>query len=212
MKNKKRKKGTFWIVMGNIMLLAALLLGAFNVRQDFAAGESVRAVIDSLKEDLPDSTDEETTLLPTYMMDPDQEMPVKMINGQEYIGVLTIPSLDLELPIIGEWSYPRLRISPCRYTGSVYRDDMILMAHNYAAHFGKIRNLQAGDEVLFTDMENHTFTYEVVETEILMPKAVEEMESGEWDLTLFTCTLGGRTRVTVRCERQRFYETRSNAS
>ena len=35
--------------------------------------------------------------------------------------------------------------------------------------------------------------------ETLMPTAVEEMESGDWDLTLFTCTVGGRTRVAVRC-------------
>ena len=31
-------------------------------------------------------------------------------------------------------------------------------------------------------------------------RRVEEMLSGGWALTLFTCTLGGRTRVTVRCE------------
>lgn len=27
------------------------------------------------------------------------------------------------------------------------------------------------------------------------------MEIGGWDLSLFTCTLGGQFRVTVRCER-----------
>lgn len=202
MENRKRKKGTVWICLGIMMLLAALLLGAFNMHENFEAGQSTRAVIDSLKEDLPDTKEDEKVRIPEYLLDPDREMPVKRINGQDYIGVLTIPSLDLELPIISEWSYPRLRISPCRYSGSVYRDDMILLAHNYAAHFGKLKNLRPGDKVLFTDMENHMFTYEVVETEILMPKAVEEMESGDWDLTLFTCTLGGKTRVTVRCERK----------
>jgi sortase A len=25
------------------------------------------------------------------------------------------------------------------------------------------------------------------------------MESGDWDLTLFTCTTGGQSRITVRC-------------
>ena len=28
----------------------------------------------------------------------------------------------------------------------------------------------------------------------------EEMEAGEWDFTMFTCTIGGSNRVTVRCE------------
>jgi len=40
----------------------------------------------------------------------------------------------------------------------------------------------------------------VAAREVLLPTAVEEMTAGEWDLTLFTCTLGGRSRVTVRCE------------
>lgn len=41
---------------------------------------------------------------------------------------------------------------------------------------------------------------EMPEIQILQPGDVEEMLSGGWALTLFTCTLGGRTRVTVRCE------------
>ena len=32
--------------------------------------------------------------------------------------------------------------------------------------------------------------------------AVEEMTAGEYDLTLFTCTYGGQSRVTVRCDRE----------
>ena len=38
--------------------------------------------------------------------------------------------------------------------------------------------------------------------EILQPTAVEEMTSGDYDLTLFTCTYGGATRFTVRCLRK----------
>ena len=35
--------------------------------------------------------------------------------------------------------------------------------------------------------------------EAIPATAPEEMESGDWDLTLFTCTVGGRTRDTIRC-------------
>lgn len=44
-----------------------------------------------------------------------------------------------------------------------------------------------------------TTRYEVAEIEILSPDAVEEMTEDDGDLTLFTCTLGGGSRVTVRC-------------
>lgn len=41
----------------------------------------------------------------------------------------------------------------------------------------------------------------MVEQEILEPDDEEAMTTGDWDLTLFTCTPGGQTRVTVRFQR-----------
>ncbi|HIX11183.1 MAG TPA: sortase, partial [Candidatus Agathobaculum pullistercoris] len=61
--------------------------------------------------------------------------------------------------------------------------------------------LNTGDTVTFTDVDGNQFTYAVSLIEDLPGTAIEEMQAGEWDLTLFTCTLGGRSRVTVRCER-----------
>lgn len=66
---------------------------------------------------------------------------------------------------------------------------------------GNIDQLELGDAVLFTDMDGVTNGYEVVAVDILAPSAVEEMTSGAFDLTLFTCTYGGQNRVTVYCER-----------
>ena len=139
--------------------------------------------------------------IPDYLLNPDMEMPVENIDGIDYIGVLRIPTLELELPIISEWSYQKLKIAPCRYSGSAYQDDLIIAAHNYNSHFGNLKNLREGDTATFTDMDGNVFTYEMVELEILQPTDIEGMESGEWDLTLFTCTIGGSSRVTARFER-----------
>ena len=76
----------------------------------------------------------------------------------------------------------------------------MLAAHNYNSHFGKLKNLHQGDRVIFTDVDGNVFTYEVAVKETLRPTAVEEMTSGQWPLTLFTCTIGGSYRVTIRCE------------
>ena len=126
-------------------------------------------------------------------------MPTQTIDGIDYIGVLEIPSLNLELPVISQWSYPNLRIAPCRYSGSAYSGGLVIAAHNYDSHFGRLKTLQTDDEVIFTDIDGNTFTYKVAVMEILEPLATEEMKSEEWDLSLFTCTIGGRSRVTVRC-------------
>ncbi len=113
-------------------------------------------------------------------------------------GVLQIPSLDLTLPIISDWSYPALQIAPCRYEGSAYDGGMVIAGHNFDSHFGNLSQLEPGDEIRFVDLSGNTFTYAVAETEVLEATAIEEMVTGGWDLTLFTCTLSGQTRFTVR--------------
>lgn len=196
-----KHKGSIWISTGLLLIAAALSLVVYNMNQSNEAGESAQSVLTLLtKEQKPEDTPESTEDLPDYIRNPDMEMPVSTVNGIDYIGVLEIPVLELELPIISDWSYTKLRTAPCRYQGSAYKNDLILMAHNYASHFGKLKNLRQGDLVRFTDEAGNVFFYSVVELETLMPMDVEEMESGDWDLTLFTCTVGGRSRVTVRCE------------
>lgn len=198
---KMKHKGSIWISTGLLLIAAALSLVVYNMNQSNEAGESAQSVLTLLtKEQKPEDTPESTEDLPDYIRNPDMEMPVSTVNGIDYIGVLEIPVLELELPIISDWSYTKLRTAPCRYQGSAYKNDLILMAHNYASHFGKLKNLRQGDLVRFTDEAGNVFFYSVVELETLMPMDVEEMESGDWDLTLFTCTVGGRSRVTVRCE------------
>ena len=44
--------------------------------------------------------------------------------------------------------------------------------------------------------------YRVVVLDILSPDAIEEMTAGDFDLTLFTCTYGGQSRVTVYCNKE----------
>ncbi|EJX03858.1 Peptidase C60, sortase A and B [gut metagenome] len=114
---------------------------------------------------------------------------------------MEIPALELSLPIISEWNDIRLKQAPCRYQGSVYLDNLIIAGHNYKKHFGGLKNLQTGDTITFTDMDEHCFSYTVTAVEELDRTAIEAMKSGDWDLTLFTCTIGGKKRVTVRCEK-----------
>ena len=78
-------------------------------------------------------------------------------------------------------------------------NNMVIAAHDYYSHFGRLKSMSQGDEVIFTDMDGNVFRYEVAALETLSSTAVEEMTSGDWDLTLFTCTVGGQSRVTVRC-------------
>ena len=119
-------------------------------------------------------------------------MPQVQIDGMDYVGRLRIPTLELELPILSQWDDYRLKIAPCRYSGTAWGGDLVLLAHNYRKHFGPIRHLEPGDELSFEDMEGTVFVYEVTGSIVVEPTALEAVTSGAHDLTLITCTYGGR--------------------
>jgi len=195
-------KGNGLIRLGLLLLVAALLLTAYNLGDAWRAAWAAQQAASRLEELTPSGALHPGELeIPDYVLNPEMEMPVQEIDGVEYIGTLRIPALDLDLPVISQWSYPRLKKAPCRYQGSAYLDDLVIAAHNYQSHFGNLKKLLPGDAVRFTDVVGNVFYYEVVELETLAPGDLEEMEAGDWDLTLFTCTVGGASRVTIRCQR-----------
>ena len=208
----KTDPGRIWINTGLLLLAAALFLWAYNGQESRRAGDAAQQVITELTQSLtqeaategeadPEQTEAPAVKLPEYLLDAQREMPEKTVNGRDYIGVLSIPSLNLELPVLSRWNYPNLKVAPCRYSGSLYQNDLIICAHNYASHFGKLKTLQLGDTLLFTDMDDQVVSFQMVERETLEPYDEEAMTTGDWDLTLFTCTPGGQTRVTVRFQR-----------
>lgn len=182
------------MVLGTALVLAALSLFLWNLYEDYQAGKAADQILERVMDAVSESTDE--------LPDPyGSDMTVTEIDGYGYIGYIAVPDLGLRLPVMSEWDYTRLRIAPCRYAGSVKTDDLVIAAHNYRCHFGEIRTLHIGDEVYFTDMDGAVSCYVVSEIDILQPTEVEEMTSAGFDLTLFTCTYGGQSRVTVRCSR-----------
>lgn len=220
MKNNRRKsRGNVFLVLGILLILGALGLCGYNLREDRTAASTGERVIEQLLEQIPDpipalpELEENIQAIagdvehasyveyPDYILDPTREMPTKVIEGNEYLGVISVPTQGIELPVLADCSLPLLKIAPCRYSSTVYENDMVIAAHNYASHFGKLTRLSVGDKIVFTDVEGNEFSYRVLELEVVQPTQVTYMKTGNWDLTLFTCTWGGRSRVTVRCER-----------
>lgn len=129
------------------------------------------------------------------------KMTVAVIDGYGYIGYLSLPTLGLELPVMEAWDYDRLKLAPCRYAGTTMGDDLVIAAHDYARHFGRLEELAPGDAVTFTDMNGRVVQYTVTAVDVLAPTQISDMTAGAYDLTLFTCTYDGRNRFTVRCDR-----------
>lgn len=198
--NKLKNLGTALMVVGLLFFFGALGLIGYNYYNEFRAEKVSKEILDILSSESKSTNSQDSSILPDYIINPDMEMPKKVIDGTEYIGRIEITSKSLSLPVISEWSVNNFKYAPCRYEGTPYKNDFIIAAHNYRGHFAELKNLIPGDSVIFTDMDNNRFIYKVMYTEVLDKTAVDEMSEGEWDLTLFTCTYGGATRVTVRCK------------
>ena len=130
------------------------------------------------------------------------EMPVETIDGVDYLGILEIPDLDISLPVTADWDYDLLRIAACRYSGSYYERNLTVCAHNFIPLFRPLLTIPMDTDVFFTNVEGVVFHYRVSNRETVQPTEISRMidNNGEWDLTLFTCFPGGKTRCAVRCD------------
>lgn len=213
----KPKRGTAWFIAGALLIAAACVLVLGNLLEDRQAGRAAANAMESLRKlvvseaavtmdslptgETPDGEPWESEV-PDYILNPGMPMPEETVDGRDYIGILSIPAADMELPIQSAWSYPNLKASPCRYTGSVYTNDMIIAGHDYRTHFRALRDLTGGERVIFTDADGNMFAYNVSLIETIGGSDVEGLVAGAaeaWDLTLFTCTADGASRVAIRC-------------
>ena len=196
--------GIICVLLGVLCILTAIGFVVYNRWEDKKAEDiaqdllkDVQSIID---EPLPEQTSPDETIgLPDDAEKAPVEMATVEVDGYDCIGILSVPVLDLELPVLTDWSYAKLKKAPCHYYGSYYEKDFVIAAHNYKSHFGRLSKLQAGDIVVFTDINNIEHYYEVVLLETLPKNATKEMITSGFDLSLYTCTPGGSNRVTVRC-------------
>ena len=214
--------GALCMLLGLALLAGAAWLLMENRAEESAAGDAAGEIMSEMRVAMEDALTvtvsatprpelglestpaPEATIIPQAT--PIPEMPTMEIDGQTYIGYLELPTIGLTLPVMSDWSYPQLRIAPCRYWGSVYDDSLVILAHNYARHFGGIRDLEIGDTVQFIDADGVIYRYVVAAQETLERGDVAAMTGSDYDLTLFTCTYGGRQRVTVRLNRVQTFE------
>lgn len=190
----KRKIAITLMIVGFLLVAFSMVLLVYNNYENKKAQESSGVLVESIRQSIAEEE------LKEHITDPfDEEMKVKEIDGYGYIGYLSVPALNLDLPVMSEWDYGRLKISPCRYYGSTKTDNLVIAAHNYKVHFGYLGSLEVGDTVIFTDMESVTHRYTVHSVELLLPTDVDKVKDSGDDLILYTCTYGGAKRITVRC-------------
>lgn len=195
------KIGEKFIIIGVILLIVSLSIMIYNKYEDFEAGNDSKKALTLIKNEVEENNQNDSMIQTLLNNNEVKEMKTTKINGYDYIGTVTIPVLNLELPVMSEYDYTRLRKAPCRYYGSLYTNDLIICAHSYKTHFKYLDKLKQNDYVVITDVDGNNYIYEVLEIEILKATEVSEMINNDFDLTLYTCASDRTTRITVRCNR-----------
>jgi sortase A len=206
-----RKAGIALIIVGTLLMTGALFLFLRNKGESSEVAEvceiatneikdRIRETIEAREADpaaLPSPTEHVNPYNPEQVLRSYYMREVE-IDGNLYIGYIMIPSIDVELPVISEYSYPKLRIAPCRMLGSTKSGDLIVCGHNIDSVFGRLGELTPGDVAYFTDMDGETRRYIATGTEVIGLTDAAALKAGEWDMTVFTCTYGGGKRIVVR--------------
>ncbi len=204
----KRNRGLVLVAVGLVLVLAGVGLYALQQKQDALAGQSADALLQeldyeikfgypdaagSLSPDLPDRGPEEEP--PAAEEEP---MPSKSLSGYDLVGILRVPSVGIELPVLSSWSYALLNVAPCRYSGSVEHGNLIILGHNYKSHLQPLERVSVGDLVEFTDVNGvtHVYTVDAVDT---IHGSDGDLLPSEHPLNIFTCTRDGQRRIVVRC-------------
>lgn len=203
-----RKRGSFvLLLLGAALLCAALLLAAKNRREETSAGEAAAALLAQAEQTIaqhaappaavptpaPSSAVEET-LSPSPSASPSAAP-----EGPAFLGVLSVPAVSLTVPVLAEWSYYHLTLAPCRDCGSIETGDLVIAAHNYDTHFGRLSRIAPGDSVYFTDMAGSTTEYAAASVEQRDPSDAEGVRGSGYPLVLYTCSWDCTARVTVFC-------------
>jgi sortase A len=206
MKDKTKDKIAICLMfVGYVCIASAIALFLYNIWDEDRAEKKSAAIITMMDaymdkangaDDKPDDND-----VPIYVRYPDMEMPTVTIDDVKYIGRIDIPELELSLPVTEEFDKSNIKNSPCCYTGSVYQDNIIIAAYNYDCHFGRLKQLEAKSPIYFTDMDGNCFSYEMAETEKLTRDELNNIEAGDWAMTLVAYAPGGFSSITVRLER-----------
>lgn len=172
-------------LIGLMLIVCAMAVLLNNKKEDNLAKKSSDLVLPELKKKI-EQTDTKNNRKPDL---------------NEYDGYIKIPKLNLELPVMKKLNLDNLKKSPCIYSGTAKDSNLIIAAHNYQSHFGKINQLEKGDKIQYTETGNITYNYKVTTKEKIQRNNTLQMQNKNCSLTLFTCDYTGKNRITIRCSK-----------
>ena len=128
-------------------------------------------------------------------------------DGVKYTteAILKIPKINIEYPVLSATSDALLFVSLNKYWGPQPNEvgNYCIVGHYYenGKMFGKLHKLKNGDKAELTDLSGNTLTYQVYNKYVVEPtdtRCTSQLTDGRKELTLITCTNGGKQRLVVK--------------
>lgn len=127
-------------------------------------------------------------------------------EGCKVIGIIKIPAIDIEYPIIDKTTKETMLKSISKYWGGDINSysNVCLAGHNNritSTMFAKNKNLKNGDSIFLTDITGLTIEYKVYDSFITNPDDVtilQTTDSSIREITLITCTNGRANRLITK--------------
>ena len=182
------------LILGSALLLGAIVLFALTLILPPIRAEKAGELVETLHGLMPAVADG----VPDVRSDP--TMSTVEVDGENFCGIIEIPAYSRKLPVHADWDAGKVTHYPCRYTGSIYQDGLIIGGSDNNGQLDFMKQIANGDTVYFTDMTGLRCSYTV--TSILRTDDVStsNLTDSEADLTLFVRNSYGLDYIVVRCE------------
>lgn len=217
---KLKRKKRIYKIQFVLSILIVLVLTSYYVYSEYdkRKGEALSKEILNNISSIDDTTINDDTLI-VALNDAVEEIPpeqlekfntiYKTANGTEYRvdSIINIPSLEINYPVLSHSSDELLKISLNKFWGGEPNSvgNYCIVGHNYDGKdifFGKLHKIQNGDIVELEDKTGQILQYKVYNKFIVQPTDVactSQLTNGKKEMTLITCSDGGKTRLIVKC-------------
>ena len=187
-------RAIFIILIISVVIVLGLIVNKYY--KNYLNDEKNQKTVETFSESLETGNQEEVTL-----------------EGYKVIGVVKIPKIDLEYPILDiETSNPEetkepMKISIVKYWGKQVNDlgNLSIAGHNNydGTMFGKTKKLELDDIVELTDLTGRTIKYKIYDIFVTNPNDVtilETKDEASREVTLITCTNGNKERLILKAK------------
>lgn len=187
-----------WII--GIVIIITIILIATKYIGNFENEKEMTNIVEQIK-----STDVELPNNNEIDIETNNTEAEVEIDGYKVLGIIRIPKIDLEYPILNETNKTSMKKSITKFWGPNLNKvgNLTLAGHNNkdGTMFGKVKKLNIGDIIEIEDLYKNTVKYEIFDMYVIDPNdvsCVESVDANTKEVTLITCTNGNKNRLITK--------------